>query len=101
MIAQPLAIEVGLGRPDVPCLESTVVPPRRRRLFLNFAAVMFVGWTLAVLFVVLSGRLGTAPHVPDVPQRFMPGSPLPREVACATFSDELFPRCVVYLVDYD
>jgi hypothetical protein len=45
--------------------------------------------------------MGAAPHVPDLPQRFLPGNPLPGEAVCMTLSDEVIGRCVVHLVDYD
>jgi hypothetical protein len=91
----------GLSRSSEPCEESRFVPPKRRRTVLKFTAVVLVGWTIIVLGVVIRGRMGAAPHVPDLPQRFLPGNPLPGEAACTRYSNELILRCVVHLADYD
>jgi hypothetical protein len=101
MIAQPLAMEVGLSRSALPRLKSAVVPPNLKRTFRNIAVVVFAGWTMLVLGVVMSARTGATPHAPDLPQRFLPGNPLPGEAACMTLSDEHIPRCVVHQADYD
>jgi hypothetical protein len=50
-----------------------------------------------MLTVVMTARVGTTPHAPDLPQRFLPGNPLPNEAACTTLSDDHIPRCVVHM----
>ena len=56
---------------------------------------------MLVLGVVINARMVTVLHAPDLPQRFLPGNPLPAETAYTTLSDEHSPRCVVYLSDDD
>ncbi len=101
MIAQPLALEVGLGSSVLPRLKSAVVPPNLKRTFRNITAVIFAGLTMLVLGVVINARMGTTPQAPDLPQRFLPGNPLPADAACVTLSAELIPRCFVHLADDD
>ena len=101
MIAQPLAVEVGFGRSVLPGLKSAVVPPSLKRTFRNVTAVIFLGFTMLVLGVVINARKGTTPHPPDLPQRFLPGNPLPSEIVCMALVDEHDPRCLFRLSDDD
>ncbi len=101
MIAQTLAIEVGLGRKGVHWGKSAVVPPKRKPTILNVAVLVVASLAMLILAVVITARMGTSPHAPDLPQRFLPGNPLPNEAACTTLSDDHIPRCVVRLAHDD
>jgi hypothetical protein len=57
-------------------------PTKRRPFVVNFAATAIVVLMIPIVGVVTVGRVETVAPIPDLPERYLPGKPMPREAMC-------------------
>src|SRR4051794_4493637 len=81
--------------------ETVSIQPKRRPILIRFATLAFLSLVMSMLGVVAVARTEPLPRLMDVPQTYLPGNPLPRNVVCYTPADEHYPRCSVSLSGYE
>ena len=85
---------------SVPAKQGAPVQPGRP-ILVSLTLLVFLGLTLLLFGVVTVARAQTIPQIPDIPQVYLPGSPLPKDISCYTPSDEHTPRCSVSVLDQE
>ena len=63
--------------------------------------MVFLGLTILVFGDVTGTHAQTIPQPPDMPQTYLPGNPMPEDIACYTPCDEHTPRCSVSFRDQE
>ena len=75
--------------------------PRRRPILIPFAALVFLALAMLVVGVVAVARTETIPRLLDLPESYLPGNTLPRDVSCYKPGDEHTPHWFVPLLGYE
>jgi hypothetical protein len=97
MLTQPFAIDAEQRQRHISSRENASLQLNRRPLWISIGAATFLCMTLLVLGVVTLARWAISSPMRDLPQAYLPDSPLPKDVSCYTPGDEHLPRCFIHL----
>jgi hypothetical protein len=61
---------------------TSTKPTKHRPFIVNFAAAAIVVFTIPMAAVVTVARIEKVAPIPDLPERYRPGKPLPSDAAC-------------------
>jgi hypothetical protein len=83
MFTQSFAVlDAAPHQQPVPSQVTVNVQRKRRATLFNGATLLMLCLTMLILAVVMVGRTSAIPPVLDLPQPYLPGNPLPRNVSC-------------------
>lgn len=78
-------------------LVQSQIQPQRKPLIVIFAVLTFSFMTMLILGVVMVARIGKVTPIPDLPERYLPGSPLLAVDVCRDAHDAFgHYSCEVY-----
>ena len=91
---------VEAARPGaLPSGEEVHILPKRRPVPVSLTLLAVLCFTALIASVMTAARAEPAPHLPDIPQAYLPGNLLPVSGWCYWPSNEQVPRCSVEFGD--
>ena len=76
---------------------TTFVQPKFRPLIIRPAALLLLGSIMLVLSVVAVASAGTPTPIPNLPEMYLPGSPIPEDALCYSYLTIVDPSVVCYV----
>lgn len=101
MFTRSIGVNGELSQSRKPAKLELAVQPKRRLWLIGLAGLLSFGLTLLMLGIVSAARMETMPQFVDLPQYYLPGNPVPKEVSCTTQMYEYLDRCFIEFGGHD